>query len=145
GDYLFAVASEILSRRGSHTVRHFADTFRELVTGQMRETVGAADGEDAIEHYMTGIQQKTGVLIASAGDLGALRAAAQQEHVDAVAQFGRHMGQIVQIVDDIIDIWADPEESGKTPGTDLREGVFTLPVLHAMRQEDEVGARLREL
>ena len=53
--------------------------------------------------------------------------------------------QIFQIVDDIIDIWADPEESGKTPGTDLREGVFTLPVLHAMRQEDEVGARLREL
>ena len=91
------------------------------------------------------IQEKTGVLIASAGYLGALHSGAEQEHVDALAQFGRHMGQIFQIVDDIIDIWADPEESGKTPGTDLREGVFTLPVLHAMRQEDEVGARLREL
>ncbi|OFS17774.1 polyprenyl synthetase family protein [Corynebacterium sp. HMSC27B11] len=145
GDYLFAVASEILSGLGSQTVRHFADTFGELVTGQMRETVGAADGEDAIEHYMKVIQEKTGVLIASAGYLGALHSGAEQEHVDALAQFGRHMGQIFQIVDDIIDIWADPEESGKTPGTDLREGVFTLPVLHAMRQEDEVGARLREL
>src|SRR5699024_7883870 len=86
-----------------------------------------------------------GVLIASAGYLSALHSDAQQEHVDALAQFGRHMGQIFQIVDDIIDIWADPEKSGKTPGTDLRESVFTLPVLHAMRQECKVGARLREL
>lgn len=145
GDYLFAVASDILACLGADTVKHFADTFGELVTGQMRETVGADDGEDAIDHYMKVIQEKTGVLIASAGYLGALHAGAAPEHVSALSQFGRHMGQVFQIIDDIIDIWADPKESGKTPGTDLREGVFTLPVLHAMRQEDEVGDRLREL
>lgn len=145
GDYLFAVASEILAELGSKTVRHFADTFGELVTGQMRETVGVAPGEDAIDHYMKVIQEKTGVLIASAGYLGALHAEAEPEYVAALSQFGRLMGQVFQIVDDIIDIWADPAESGKTPGTDLREGVFTLPVLHAMRQEDEVGQRLREV
>src|SRR5699024_8505200 len=132
-------ASEILSGLGSHTVRHFADTFAELVTGQMRETVGAADGEDAIEHYMKVIQEKTGVLIASAGYLGALHSGAEQSHVDALSQFGRHMGQIFQIVDDIIDIWADPEESGKTPGTDQREGELSMHVLTSLRQEDAVG------
>lgn len=145
GDYLFAVASKIMATLGTETVAHFADAFQELVTGQMRETVGVAEGQDSIEHYMTVIQEKTGVLIASAGYLGAFHSGASAEHVDALHKFGRNMGQIFQIVDDIIDVWSDPEESGKTPGTDLREGVFTLPVLYAMRQEDQVGERLREI
>lgn len=145
GDYLFAVASKIMAQLGMETVAHFAEAFQELVTGQMRETVGAPEGADPIDHYMTVIQEKTGVLIASAGYLGALHAGAAREHIDALRAFGRHMGQVFQIVDDIIDIWSNPEESGKTPGTDLREGVFTLPVLYAMGQEDEVGARLREI
>ena len=111
----------------------------------MRETIGASEGEDEIEHYLTVIQEKTGVLIASAGWLGALHSSASDEHREALFKFGRNVGQIFQIVDDIIDIWADPEVSGKVPGTDLREGVFTLPVLYAMRQEDTTGARLREI
>ncbi|KGM18843.1 polyprenyl synthetase family protein [Corynebacterium auriscanis] len=145
GDYLFAVASDMLADLGAATVSHFASTFRELVTGQMRETVGCAEGQDPIEHYMTVIQEKTGVLIAAAGFLGAEHSGAPVEVRDALHAFGRNMGQVFQIVDDIIDIWSDPEESGKVPGTDLREGVFTLPVLYAMRQDDEVGARLREI
>lgn len=145
GDYLFAVASKLMAHLGTETVGHFADAFQELVTGQMRETVGVSEGADEIEHYMTVIQEKTGVLIASAGYLGALHAGAEREHVLALQQFGRHMGQVFQIVDDIIDVWSDPEESGKTPGTDLREGVFTLPVLYAMRQDDATGKRLREI
>ena len=145
GDYLFAVASKLMATLGTETVAHFAEAFQELVTGQMRETVGAVEGKDAIEHYMTVIQEKTGVLIASAGFLGALHAGAPREQVEALHKFGRHMGQVFQIVDDIIDVWSDPKESGKTPGTDLREGVFTLPVLYAMRQEGEVGERLREI
>ena len=145
GDYLFAVASKIMAHLGTDTTAHFAEAFQELVTGQMRETVGAAEGEDAIEHYMTVIQEKTGVLIASAGYLGSLHAGASRDDVLALQRFGRNMGQVFQIVDDIIDIWSDPEESGKTPGTDLREGVFTLPVLYAMQQDDAVGQRLREI
>ncbi|OFT34530.1 geranylgeranyl pyrophosphate synthase [Corynebacterium sp. HMSC08A12] len=145
GDYLFAIASEIMATLGAQTVQHFAETFQELVTGQMRETIGARDGEDEIEHYLTVIQEKTGVLIASAGWLGALHSGASEEHREALFRFGRNVGQIFQIVDDIIDIWADPEVSGKQPGTDLREGVFTLPVLYAMQQDDATGARLREI
>lgn len=145
GDYLFAIASDIMAGLGTETVRHFAATFRELVTGQMRETVGPKEGEDPIAHYMQVIQEKTGVLIASAGYLGSMHAGAAVEYRDALFQFGRHMGQVFQIVDDIIDIWADPEVSGKVSGTDLREGVWTLPVLYALRQDDEIGARLREL
>lgn len=145
GDYIFAVASRLMADLGTDTVRHFADTFGELVTGQMRETVGATEGADAVEHYLQVIQEKTGVLIASAGYLGALHSGAAAEHRDALFRFGRHMGQVFQIVDDIIDIWSDPEDSGKIPGTDLREGVFTLPVLYAMNEDNAGGERLREL
>lgn len=145
GDYLFATASRLMADLGSETTRHFSETFQELVTGQMRETVGQPEGQSAVEHYMTVIQEKTGVLIASAGFLGSLHAGAQREHVQALYQFGRHMGQVFQIVDDIIDIWSAPEESGKVPGTDLREGVFTLPVLYALEQQDATGERLREI
>lgn len=144
GDRLLAQASGIMAELGVPTVRHFSETFGELVTGQMRETVGARGG-DPIEHYMKVIEEKTGVLIASAGFLGALHGGAQEAHVEALRGFGRAIGMIFQIVDDIIDIYSDPEDSGKTPGTDLREGVFTLPVLYALAEDSEPGRRLRTL
>ncbi|AWB82910.1 geranylgeranyl pyrophosphate synthase [Corynebacterium yudongzhengii] len=145
GDILLAHASRLMSELDTATVAHFSQTFEELVTGQMRETVGPAQGIDPVDHYMDVIREKTGVLIASAGYLGGLHAGASEEHVDALYRLGGHIGIIFQIVDDMIDIFSDPEESGKTPGTDLREGVFTLPVLLAMEEDTPEGAQLREL
>ena len=145
GDYLFAAASRLLAHLGTDTVAHFAETFQELVTGQMRESLGCPEGGDEIEHYMAVIQEKTGVLIASAGSLGARHAGADQSVIDALGSYGAKVGLVFQIVDDIIDIASVSDESGKTPGTDLREGVFTLPVLYALREEGPVGDRLREI
>ena len=144
GDILFAHASEIMSEIDTETVKHFADTFGKLVTGQMRESVGARGG-DPVQHYLTVIREKTAVLIASAARLGSLHAGASEEVVKRCETIGEAVGMIFQIVDDIIDIFSDPKESGKTPGTDLREGVFTLPVLYALEEEGEVGDKLREL
>ncbi|MFC3849201.1 polyprenyl synthetase family protein [Corynebacterium hansenii] len=145
GDYLFATASSLLARLGADTVAHFAKTFGELVTGQMRESIGCPDGADEVEHYLQVIREKTGVLIGSAGYLGALHAGADDKTVAALARYGGLVGLVFQIVDDIIDIASDSAQSGKTPGTDLREGVFTLPVLYALREEGPVGDRLREI
>lgn len=144
GDILLARASKLMSELDTDTVRHFAETFNELVTGQMRETVGPR-GDDAIDHYLKVITEKTGVLIASAGYLGARHSGAPDELVDALHKLGGIIGIIFQIVDDMIDIFSDPDQSGKTPGTDLREGVFTLPVLFALREETTVGEELRGL
>ena len=144
GDILFAHASRLMSELDTHTVAHFATTFQDLVTGQMRETIGAGD-RDPIEHYLDVIAEKTGVLIASSGYLGAYHAGASEEHADALHKIGMAVGMIFQIVDDIIDIFSAHEQSGKTPGTDLREGVFTLPVLHALSEEGHVGDELRAL
>lgn len=144
GDHLLAQASSLLSELGSETVRHFSHTFGTLVTGQMRETLGAGDA-DPVEHYARVIEEKTGVLIASAGYLGGLHSGAPREYLRALYGFGNAVGMVFQIVDDIIDIYSDAAESGKAPGTDLREGIFTLPVLYAAREDIPAGARLREL
>lgn len=74
-----------------------------------------------------------------------MHAGAAPEHIDALKNFGAAVGMIFQIVDDIIDIFSETHESGKTPGTDLREGVFTLPVLYALREDTPVGAELRDI
>ncbi len=145
GDILLAHASRLMSELDTRTVGHFADTFEELVTGQMRETIGESEGLTAIEHYMQVIREKTGVLIASAGYLGALHGGADEEIIDAMYHLGGVIGVIFQIVDDMIDIFSATDDSGKTPGTDLREGVFTLPVLYALEEEGEVGDELRGL
>lgn len=145
GDVLLAHASRLMAQLDTRTVNHFAETFSELVTGQMRETIGETPDLTPIEHYTKVIEEKTGVLIGSAGYLGAMHGGADEEHVDALYQLGRIIGVIFQIVDDVIDIYSEAGESGKTPGTDLREGVFTLPVLYALEEDSEVGGQLREL
>lgn len=144
GDILLAHTSRIMSELGVGTVAHFAETFGELVTGQMRETIGAGDG-DAVEHYMKVIREKTGVLIASAGYLGGLHSGATPERIEALRGYGYAIGMVFQIVDDFIDIFSDTAQSGKTPGTDLREGVFTLPVLYALQEDTPVGEELRSI
>jgi heptaprenyl diphosphate synthase len=147
GDYLFAHASRLVSDLGTDAARIIAETFAELVTGQMRETIGPAPGEDPIEHYLSVINGKTGSLIATAGRFGGMCSGATEEHVTALRHFGEIVGTAFQISDDIIDIASAAEESGKIPGTDLREGVPTLPTLFALADDsaDPDAVRLREL
>jgi geranylgeranyl pyrophosphate synthase len=145
GDYLFATASRLVSRLGPNAVRIIAETFAQLVTGQMRETRGAANGVDSIEHYLKVVHEKTACLIGAAGQFGAMFSGADDDQVQRLSRLGGIVGTAFQISDDIIDIDSDPDESGKLPGTDLREGVHTLPVLYALRESGPDADRLREL
>ncbi|WP_067861773.1 polyprenyl synthetase family protein [Nocardia shimofusensis] len=145
GDYLFAHASRLTSTLGPDAVRIIAETFAELVTGQMRETMGARETQDPIEHYLRVVWEKTGSLIAAAGRFGGTFSGADAGHVERLARLGDVVGTAFQIADDIIDISSASEQSGKTPGTDLREGVHTLPVLYALREDGPEADRLREL
>jgi heptaprenyl diphosphate synthase len=144
GDFLFAKASRLIADLGAEAVRQMAGTFEALVTGQMRETVGVGDDEDAVEFYLKVIYEKTGSLIATAGRFGAWFSGADEAQIDALERIGRILGTGFQISDDIIDIASPANESGKTPGTDLREGVRTLPMLYALADAD-ADPRLREL
>jgi heptaprenyl diphosphate synthase len=145
GDYLFAHASRLVSTLGPDAVRIIAETFAELVTGQMRETMGARQSEDPVEHYLRVVWEKTGSLIAASGRFGGTFSGADPDHVERLARLGDAVGTAFQISDDIIDISSVSAQSGKTPGTDLREGVRTLPVLYALRDEGSEGDRLRKL
>jgi heptaprenyl diphosphate synthase len=145
GDYLFATASRLVSRLGPEAVRLIAETFAQLVTGQMRETRGAAEGVDSVEHYLKVVHEKTGCLIGAAGRFGAMFAGADDDQVERLDRLGGLVGTAFQISDDIIDIDSESEESGKLPGTDLREGVHTLPMLYALTETGPDSARLREL
>jgi heptaprenyl diphosphate synthase len=144
GDFLFAKASQLIADLGAEAVRRMASTFEALVTGQMRETEGVGAGQDAVERYLRVIYEKTGSLIATAGRFGAWFSGADQPVIESLERIGRLVGIGFQISDDIIDIASPTDESGKTPGTDLREGVKTLPMLYALA-DPGTDPRLREL
>ena len=134
-----------MSRLGPDAVRIIAETFAQLVTGQMRETKGANDGDDAVSHYLKVVSEKTACLIAASGRFGATFSGADADQIERLARLGGIVGTVFQISDDIIDIDSEPDESGKLPGTDLREGVHTLPVLFALQETGPGARRLREL
>ncbi|HEX5497417.1 MAG TPA: polyprenyl synthetase family protein [Mycobacteriales bacterium] len=145
GDFLFSRASSILADLGPEAVRIQARTFERLCTGQILETVGPGPGADPVAHYLHVITEKTGSLIATSGLFGAMFAGVPAPTVDVVRRYSEAIGVAFQLSDDLIDVTAERAVSGKTPGTDLREGVQTLPVLYALASDDPAEARLRDL
>ena len=145
GDFLFAQASEVIADLGPDAVRIQARTFARLVEGQIRETVGARDGEDPLAHYLRVVADKTGSLISTSARYGAMMSGASARVQTLLTEFGERIGSAFQLSDDVIDIASETGQSGKTPGTDLREGVPTLPVLIARKSGDPGDARLLEL
>ncbi|MBO9522399.1 MAG: polyprenyl synthetase family protein [Nocardioidaceae bacterium] len=145
GDFLFAKSSELTADLGPDAVRIQAQTFSRLVEGQILETLGPGSEDDPLEHYLRVVAGKTGSLIATSARYGATFGGSSEEVVEALTAYGEKVGVAFQLSDDILDIASESAESGKTPGTDLREGVPTLPVLIALRSADPVDARLREL
>ena len=145
GDFLFARASRILADLGADAIRIQTETFARLVSGQVAETIGPRPGEDPLDHYWRVVTEKTGSLIATSGRFGGMFSGAPEEIVSRMELACEALGVAFQISDDILDISSGTGQSGKTPGTDLREGVRSLPVLHALRSADPADERLREL
>lgn len=145
GDFLFARASNILADLGPAAVRIQAKTFERLVTGQIRETVGPADGSDAVEHHLAVLADKTGSLIATAGQFGAMFAGCDEQTIEILTRYGERIGVAFQLADDLVDVTSSSTISGKTPGTDLREGIATLPAILVLRSDDPADARLADL
>jgi heptaprenyl diphosphate synthase len=142
GDLLFARASDIVSDLGPEFVRLQARTFSRLVQGQIAETVGPSE-TDPLDHYLQVVADKTGSLIATSALFGSKISNAPPQLQRVMAEFGEQIGIVFQLSDDIIDITSD--ETGKTPGTDLREGIPTLPTLLARRSNDTADVRLLQL
>jgi len=145
GDLLFGKASELVAGLGAEAVKIQAQTFVRLCSGQIRDARPAPEGVDPIDYYLGVLADKTGVLIATAARYGAMFSGCPPETVDIMRQYGERLGIAFQLTDDLLDVTSVPAESGKTPGTDLREGVATLPMLLVRQSVDPADDRLKEL
>jgi heptaprenyl diphosphate synthase len=145
GDLLFGTASSIIADLGAEAVKIQAQTFVRLCAGQIRDARPAPEGVDARDYYLGVLEDKTGVLIATAARYGAMFSGCDAQTVEVLRQYGERLGMAFQLADDLIDVSSEAADLGKTPGTDLREGKRTLPVLHALASTDPADARLQEL
>lgn len=133
GDLLFARASKLIASLGERAISLQANTFERLCLGQLHETIGPGNNDDPIDHYLQVLADKTGSLIATAAEVGVIFADAPPSYTEPVRTFGEKVGVAFQLVDDIIDLAPSDEQTGKKPGTDLRAGVATLPLLYLRR------------
>jgi heptaprenyl diphosphate synthase len=145
GDLLFGKASELVARLGADAVMIQAQTFVRLCSGQIRDDRPAPEGVDPIDYYLGVLADKTGVLIATAARYGAMFSGCPPHTVDIMRRYGERLGVAFQLADDLLDISSVSGDSGKRPGTDLREGVATLPVLLVRQSIDPADDRLRRL
>lgn len=137
GDFLFARASEIMSELGNEPTRLLARTIATLCDGQIREVSLAGRTDQTVDFYMGTIRRKTSALIATAARIGGLMSDAPTEYLDILEGFGEELGTAFQLSDDIMDLTVSSDVLGKEPGVDMKEGVYTLPVLDALTVSEE--------
>ena len=142
GDYLFAQGCLLGATAGGEVSTILSRAIAEVCEGQIVETSALGDARRSPDEYRKTIGQKTAALFAAGCELGAATSGAAEEHRAALISYGRQLGLAFQVVDDLLDLVGDPDVTGKIPGTDLREGVFTLPVLLSAQRDPEVQERL---
>ena len=147
GDLLFARASATVAGLGPDAVRIQAATFERLCLGQLHETVGPRPEDDRVAHYLQVLADKTASLIATSARFGAMFAGCRPDVVATVTGFGEKIGVAFQLADDVIDLTSNGDVTGKTPGTDLRERVPTMPalLLRARAAQDDASPDDRRL
>lgn len=142
GDYLLARASKLAAAVGGEIPKILAEAIGRVVQGQMRELEVSFDASRTIDHYFTTIKEKTGVMLEASARVGALLGGCTDGLVDDLVSFGSSFGVAFQIADDLLDVSGDQEALGKPPGTDLRLGVYTLPVILAVEEDERLRAKL---
>ena len=138
GDYLFARASEISADLGTDVSKLLARTIATVCDGQIREVGMAGRLDQTVDSYMEAIDRKTAALIATSCRLGGMVSDASEEHVDVLERFGQALGIGFQLSDDIMDVSSTERVLGKEPGVDIKEGVYTLPVIQALEESEEL-------
>jgi menaquinone-specific isochorismate synthase len=142
GDHLLACCVELLAGLGSEAVLLFAETLKGLCNGQFLETVDLGDLERGEAGYFESIAGKTAKLMSASAALGAMQAGAAPREQKVMASYGHHLGVAFQIWDDLLDLWS-AVDTGKPRFGDLRNGVYTLPVIHGLRERPEIADLLR--
>jgi heptaprenyl diphosphate synthase len=144
GDFLLARSAEIAASLGTEIAGLLANTLGRLCEGQVTEVRSAFNLSRSEEDYFATIAGKTAALMSTSCRIGALTGGLDRREVEALTAYGRCFGMVFQLRDDILDVIGTEEELGKRPGQDLAEGVYTLPVLLALR-DAEAGPELAPL
>ena len=142
GDYLLAQASSLAASLGADVAALLAATIGELCRGQVLELQHLFDVTRSEESYLSSIEGKTASLMATASHIGAMVSNVSADSLDALTQFGHHLGMCFQVVDDVLDVTGTEAELGKPAGNDVHEGVYTLPVIYAIARSEELSALL---
>ena len=144
GDVLLAHAYRVAADLGAAELRRFAHTLTALCSGQIAESAAQFDAAREVSHYDASIRGKTAALLSTSCWLGASTAGAPPQVAEALACYGMELGVAFQIVDDVLDLYGHGLQIGKPAGSDLREGVFTLPVLMTLQRDPALGELLIE-
>ncbi len=142
GDFLLAKASELAASLGTEVAELLAATIGHLCEGQVRELQLIYDINRNEEQYLQAISGKTAELYATSCRIGGIVGGADHAVVDQLTEFGHAYGMAFQVVDDILDLIATDEELGKPSGNDLKEGVYTLPVIRMIASGDPIAELL---
>jgi len=132
GDFLLAKASEIAASLGTEVAGLLAATIGRLCQGEVSQLEHAFDTGRTYNDYLAAIAGKTASLFSASCRIGGLVADLRRPWVDALTEYGRHVGMVFQIWDDIRDLTCTEEELGKPAGHDMVEGTYTLPVIHTL-------------
>jgi geranylgeranyl pyrophosphate synthase len=136
GDYVFAYAAYLASRADNvRLMQRFSETLMVICNGEIQQMFDRRDRQPTHREYERRIYAKTASLIAMSTEAGAILAGVGQTTVETLRSFGEQLGLAFQIVDDVLDYVADEERLGKPVGSDLRQGLITLPLLFFLEEE----------
>ncbi|HUS25593.1 MAG TPA: polyprenyl synthetase family protein [Candidatus Binatia bacterium] len=143
GDFLYSRSFQMMVDSGRMAVmRVLADTTNAIAQGEVLQLMNCGDPDVTEERYLRVIELKTARLFEAAARLGAICADQAQPVQDALGRYGHALGMAFQVVDDLLDYRAAPEDTGKNLGTDLAEGKPTLPLIHALKHGDAAQRRI---
>jgi len=137
GDYLFAKSLILISQyEDARVAQVLSQVSVKMCQGEIEQISTAFDAEQHLKDYFYRIKRKTALLISASCQLGSIVSGAPDEIVRGLTFYGYYLGMAFQITDDILDMIADEDELGKPVGSDLRQGIITLPVIYALKHSD---------
>lgn len=134
GDYLFARALLLVATYDDFRIPSLlARVSVQMVQGELEQLDGTYNIDLTLKDYLKRIRRKTALLLSASCELGAVAAGGSEDKIRALRLYGRYLGMAFQLTDDVLDMIAEPETLGKPQGSDLRQGVITLPALYALK------------